>query len=341
MISGFNTDVEFDGVVYHIQTEDKGLSTKKVISLVYVGGTILASKRTTYEDIPESDLDEKVIAARVSKQHKLMCAAIKAGRIDELKEMTSRASAARSSKFRGVVVEKTRVKLPDSTPELPEEPPSMGDKFPSPPRPQEPDSDHAVTGSNGNKAPSVPEPTEMVDGLIEDEFPDTIEVDTDSIVFEEVDSERIEMPSFDPFEEVQIIDDSNIVFEEAVVSEDADVQGDEVAIVSELSGTERPSNSRLSVELLGDFKFKGGDRHTVNIMVCRGTGRKVVPDAQIMIKVLGSSFRPVIFHAKSDSNGLAKVHLQLPHFNAGRAALLIRAIDMGEEIELRRIVIPG
>ncbi len=341
VISGFNTDVEFDGVVYHIQTEDKGLSSKKIISLVYVGGTILASKRTTYDDIPEGDLDEKVLAARVSKQHKLMCAAIKAGRIDELKEMTSKASAARSSKFRGVVVEKSRVKPAAATPDLPDEPPKIGDTFPSPPKPEVPLTETSAVGSNRNEAPAEPEPTETARDLVEDEFPDTIEVDADSILVEFEDSQKIEMPAFDPFEEVQVIDDSNIVFEEALISEVVDVQGEDVSVVSELSGKERPSNTKLSVELLGDYRFKGGDRHTLSIMVCRGTGRKVVPDAQIMVKVLGSSFRPVIFHAKSDSNGLAKVHLQVPHFNAGRAALLIRAIDMGEELELRRIVIPG
>ena len=114
-----------------------------------------------------------------------------------------------------------------------------------------------------------------------------------------------------------------------------------VEVVSELSGRERSSNSKLTLELLGETKFKGGDRKTVNIMVCRGTERKVISDAEIMVKVLGSSFRPVIFHARSDANGLAKVHLQLPNFDAGRAALLVRAIASGEEIELRRIVQPG
>ena len=114
-----------------------------------------------------------------------------------------------------------------------------------------------------------------------------------------------------------------------------------VAVVSEFSGQERATNTKLGVELLGESKFKGGDRKTVNIMVCRGTERKVVSAAQIMIKVLGSSFRPVIFHARSDVNGLAKVHLQLPHFEAGRAALLIRAMSDGQEIELRRVVTPG
>ena len=131
------------------------------------------------------------------------------------------------------------------------------------------------------------------------------------------------------FEGVSIIEDDEILPAEAV------------AVVSELSGKERPANSKLSIELLGDFKFRGGDRHTVNIMICRGTERKVVPEAQIMVKVLGSSFRPVIFHARSDANGLAKVHLQLPHFQSGRAAVLLRAISGGEEIELRRAVTPG
>ncbi|MBK7933521.1 MAG: hypothetical protein IPK01_08450 [Acidobacteria bacterium] len=33
-----------------------------------------------------------------------------------------------------------------------------------------------------------------------------------------------------------------------------------VEVVSELSGVERPTNDKLSIELLGDSKFAGGDR---------------------------------------------------------------------------------
>ncbi len=51
VITGFNTDIEHDGVVYHVQTEDKGLDTPIILSLVYAGGTILASKRSPYEDL--------------------------------------------------------------------------------------------------------------------------------------------------------------------------------------------------------------------------------------------------------------------------------------------------
>ena len=90
MITGYNTDVEYDGVVYHIQTEDKGLKTPLILSLVYTGGEILASRRTPYDDLISSGFDERVLAERLDRQHKLICAAIKAGRIEDLKRLAAK-----------------------------------------------------------------------------------------------------------------------------------------------------------------------------------------------------------------------------------------------------------
>ena len=88
MITGFNTDIEHDGVVYHVQTEDKGLESPLILSLVYVGGAILAAKRSRYEDLIESgDFTEDVLTKRLKRQHQLICAAINAGRIEDLKRM--------------------------------------------------------------------------------------------------------------------------------------------------------------------------------------------------------------------------------------------------------------
>ena len=275
MISGFNTDVEFQGVVYHIQTEDKGLKSRLFVSLVYDRGTILASKRTSYDDLANGSFNESELAERLGRQHKLICAAVKAGRIADLQKMAaSERDAAKAAKT-------VNVDQPAAVPAI---------------------------GRPEYQLSSIPA-IENVEPVIPFDF----EIIEDEIVFDGI----------------------SIIEEGSVLSADA------VAVVSELSGTERPKNTKLSVELLGDTKFKGGDRHDIHIMVCRGTDRKVVRDAQIMIKVLGSSFRPLIFHAKTDINGLAKVHLQLPHFQAGRAAVLVRAISEGEEIEFRRIMTPG
>ena len=91
MITGFNTDIEHDGVTYHVQTEDKGLDAPIILSLVYSGGTILASKRSPYQDLIAEGFSDELLAERLKRQHRLICAAIHSGRIDDLKKMSGRA----------------------------------------------------------------------------------------------------------------------------------------------------------------------------------------------------------------------------------------------------------
>ena len=301
MISGFNTDIEFNNTVYHVQTEDKGLKSRLIVSLVYDKGTILASKRASYDDLVAGKFDEKELTERLNRQHKLICAAVKAGRIGELQEMTGkeRAKSALVQAPVEVAVSETVLRVQSA---------------PIPVGKLEIERVLAVSPPNIVETDARVAPAELPLTLI--------------VV-------PIEQPEADPFADAPLFEGVSIIEDEAILPAEA------VEVVSELSGQERPANQKLSLEMLGESKFKGGDRRTVNVMVCRGTERKVIAGAEIMIKVLGSSFRPVIFHARSDANGLAKVHMQLPHFDAGRAALLIRAIADGEEIELRRAVTPG
>ena len=88
MITGYNTDVEHDGVIYHVQTEDKGLESPLILSLVYSGGAILASKRSHYDDLIAAGFTDEALAERLKRQHRLICAAIHAGRIEDLKRMS-------------------------------------------------------------------------------------------------------------------------------------------------------------------------------------------------------------------------------------------------------------
>lgn len=83
MITGFNTDIKHNSRVYHIQTEDKGLQNPCIESLVYVGGEILASKKTSYASQISQGIDEKIIAQLMEQQHKTVIAAVKRGRFDE------------------------------------------------------------------------------------------------------------------------------------------------------------------------------------------------------------------------------------------------------------------
>lgn len=83
MISGHNTDILHNGVVYHVQTEDKGLSNPVIESLIYVGGQVVVSKREGYSDLLEQEKGDQAIAERMDRQHRVLMAAIKSGRFDE------------------------------------------------------------------------------------------------------------------------------------------------------------------------------------------------------------------------------------------------------------------
>lgn len=82
MITGFNTDIKHNDKVYHVQTEDKGQTNPFIESLVYVGGEILASKKTSYAEQLKTGVDEKWIGGLMEQQHRTMIAAIKRGRFD-------------------------------------------------------------------------------------------------------------------------------------------------------------------------------------------------------------------------------------------------------------------
>ena len=89
MITGFNTDVQYDGNLYHVQTEDRGLEHPFLESLVYVGGTIIAKKSTSYGDQISSGATEEKIAGLLKRQHQVIIAAIKAGRIQDLVRLSA------------------------------------------------------------------------------------------------------------------------------------------------------------------------------------------------------------------------------------------------------------
>ena len=88
MITGFNTDIKHTEKVYHVQTEDKGVGNPYIETLVYVGGEILASKKTSYAEQLKTGVDDKWIGGLMEQQHRTMIAAIKRGRFDQPADVT-------------------------------------------------------------------------------------------------------------------------------------------------------------------------------------------------------------------------------------------------------------
>lgn len=81
---GFNHNVKYRGEVYHVQTEDSGIDNPHVITLLYRGGTILASKKSTYHDILSFENRDEMVDEMMKNQHKGMLRSLKNGEFDQI-----------------------------------------------------------------------------------------------------------------------------------------------------------------------------------------------------------------------------------------------------------------
>lgn len=82
MLTGYNTDFKFQGKIYHVQTEDGGTGSPFITSLLYIQGKILASRKTSYEDILKADCLDEVVRELMMEQHKQMIRDLMQGKLE-------------------------------------------------------------------------------------------------------------------------------------------------------------------------------------------------------------------------------------------------------------------
>ena len=288
MITGFNTDIEHDGVTYHVQTEDKGLDSPIILSLVYSGGTILASKRSPYEDLIAEGFSDEVLAERLKRQHRLICAAIHSGRIDDLKKMSGRRAQTKQEPVETIVTEEEQ--------------------------PAEFETAESTT---------VEEPFEIEYWPMTQEWtppPPRTEPEEEVVPVEAEEEERRYQP------------------EEA----EPPVFVDEPEKTLELP-VEPVLEDGLVISLLDDNQFYSGQRCTLRILISNRTAGKERPlaNTSVSVKILGTTFRPLIYTLKTESDGVATITTDIPQFTSGRAAVLVRAVAKDQAAELRKVIHPA
>ena len=284
MITGFNTDIEHDGVVYHVQTEDKGLDSPMILSLVYSGGTILASKRSPYQDLIASGFSDEVLAERLKRQHKLICAAIHSGRLDDLKRMSGRKKEATPAQEEIVAEAPVEIEAP-----VIEAPVIAEEAF---------EIEHWPISQEWTPPPPAPPPEETV----EEAEPEVLVESVEAVAEAETEEEQ----------------------PEELTSETGLEEG-------------------LVITLLDDEEFYSGQGYTLRVHVSNRSGNEEKPlaNAVVSVKILGTTFRPLIYSLKTESDGVASVATQIPQFTSGRAAVLVRAVTKDQAAELRRIIHPA
>jgi hypothetical protein len=286
VITGFNTDIEHDGVIYHVQTEDKGLETPIILSLVYTGGTILASKRSPYEDLIAEGFSDEALAERLKRQHRLICAAIHSGRIDDLKKMSGRAK-------------QTQVRDEDLELEGEEAQPEI-ETAPAQPPDESFEIEYWPVSQEWTPPPPAPPSEEAA--------PEEEQVEQQFELVEE------------PVSNADVEDVAPAEFEAEPDLEDG-----------------------LFITLLDDEDFYSGQHYTLRALISKRTSgdEKPLANVAVSVKILGTTFRPLIYSLKTESDGVASISTEIPQFTSGRAAVLIRAVAKDEAAELRRIIHPA
>lgn len=438
VITGFNTDVEHAGTTYHVQTEDKGLETPLILSLVYVGGAILASKRTSYQDLIEGGFEETTLVERLQRQHKLLCAAIRAGRIEDLKRMSADArEAAHASPAAPATIpvapEPPIVSTPATATAPTGAPATIAPDLPPPVPPVAPpsiSSDAPAPVSSGTPAPVIPAQavpaTPAESSSVAPVAPPAVSVKSPAAKETPARTPRSKpapsaarKTSPAPPAEIELLPVTDSSFEAANAPEaasrtatpvDAPAGVDasfELISANDPSFLHRPEtppavlptptpssppethasatgqasanhtarthdggqptggaaseighaplaslpdtppapvasekDAHLYITLLDDEgEFRAGELVTIRIYVGLGQyGVMPVGDAAVTVKILGTTFRPLILSTKTGADGTAVVRALLPRFTSGRAAILIRARAGEQDAELRRII---
>lgn len=83
MIVGFNHNVSYKGVGFHVQTEDSGVKSPQLVTLLYHGGIIIASQKTVYADILKVENLSQVVEDLAKEQHKGMLRRLTQGEFDQ------------------------------------------------------------------------------------------------------------------------------------------------------------------------------------------------------------------------------------------------------------------
>lgn len=425
MITGINTDIKYNGVVYHVQTEDKGPENPLLLSLVYVGGHILAAKRTNYARDLVEGISQDELQAKLDKQHKLILAIISRGRIDELVKMRERevqaereAAQQTSGSAEAPEPDRPMFSPPPVVPEAPvfsapspvlAEPvpaevfpditlpaaeampaapplgttqmlsPLLAEQFlssfsstPQPPIESAPsvgvsEELSALLGESSEPVgkiapppvpPPVPTPlgvTQMLSPLVAgllSEPPATAEpprgntaASLDALLHQIISSGQVtaDLSASDQAQmQPQPIrsgepagrpETGSLSFGKTQAFREFDLD----RIISDYLQTES-KEEKVEVRLLGNTAFYAGETVVLQVEVTRGQNRAPLGGAPVIVKVLGTSFKPQTHSMMTGPDGMAMTTITLPNFTAGSAAIVVQTSSDAGEAEIKQLI---
>jgi hypothetical protein len=331
MITGFNTDVQHEGQVYHVQTEDRGRHNPVLESLIYIGGTIVAKKLTPYADKLSQGADDQMITGLLKRQHQVIIAAIKTGRVHELMQhYASQQPAVEKPRPAPVVAEAKEAKpakprhnsgdypkrnsgdypkrnsgnFPSrNSDHLPPKPVPPPPRFVSPP--ERPPAMRTTSMLGSPQRPEPPQPKPAAPPL------------------------KPAAPPPAP---------SHATLESRPTSTSARRPTGTLDLDQVINEYLKRSNEqgKLDLKVITPSVFVAGKTISLRIHVLFNA--IVEPEAVVTIKIIGTAFKPQVYIGRAGRDGIANFNLSLPSFTAGTAAIVIEAQSNRGRGELKHLI---
>lgn len=266
MLTGYNQDVQAGDELLHVQTEDKGRDKAILETLVYRGGTIIAAKRTSYaEQLGAGALTDETLGEMIKKQHQIIVAILRAGKVEELVRASNKAAAAASAEALEPQVAAAPVEIA---------------------------------------------PVEAVPALAAPE------------------------PAFEPASVPDLDAAGRAVIQRVTGPLTGELDLDKIISDYLQSGLQK---EKLRLRLLGRSDFLAGESVVLQVQATRGTGQPI-EGASIVVKVIGTAFKPQIFPGRTDREGVASFNIVLPTFTAGSAAVVVQASSKYGDGEIKHLI---
>jgi hypothetical protein len=321
MITGFNTDVPHQDRIYHVQTEDRGTKDNPVLeSLVYIGGTIIAKKLTPYADKVTQGANEELIASLLKRQHQVIIAAIKAGRIEDLVKHSG-INSGEKPQTPLFVKEESFAPVPEAKPEYSQqaksgflpEPQAKGKSGFLPEFPQKIKSGF-LSQSKKSSGPLVatisPEKSKKSSGAL----------------VAAINPEKPALPKPTPSAPKFVKGNSGLL-------KTGSLNLDEVISDYLKRSSEQ---EKLDLKVIAPSVFIAGKTITLRIDVKQG--EKAEPDAIVTVKIIGTAFKPQVYIGRAAADGIATFNLTLPAFSSGTAAIVIEVQSRYGRGELKHLI---
>ena len=111
-ILGYNHNVRYRGLVFHVQTEDSGITNPHVFTHLFHGGVILQTRKLVYD----AGASEEAVKALMQAQHKAVLKDLRRGMFDDKMDLYLGGTPGLLPRGQGVDVEAPVAEVAPGTP---------------------------------------------------------------------------------------------------------------------------------------------------------------------------------------------------------------------------------